>query len=532
MLLNLRLILLVTSAALITLVMACSGPEPTPTAVPLAVEPTKVAVVPTVEPAAVASTDAPATTAQAPTVQAPTDPPSTTEPTAESPTAVPPTAVPPTAVPAAAPPVNFFGVSTNGELVYNEQARALATLVGVQLVRTSVSWRNVEKVKGTYEWGSTDNLLNTMSEHNFEPLVLILNNAEWASNTSCGPVNDLEGFEAFLRALGTRYPHVRYWALYNEPDNSKSPENSSGGCFGGNDLNGNGKLDVQDYAEQLRIAWRALHEVSPQAELLVGALAYDNFDEASAPPGYPGGGNGGSFNYHFPEQLFDFIRANPLPNNERYFDNVSFNFYSIYGPFWERQGNGGFGVSAKANALQKLLNTYGLTGGLMVSETGADSLSLGNDAQSEIAVKTFTRGLSNGLKHMVWWTYQDFPDSNPPPSNTWKYGLIDQDVNPKPAYTAYQTMVNQLNGAAYLQPLGVEGGEGYVFSQNGVGKAVVWSSSDTPVTVAFSGKTLQVSSMYGVVKAIVDGAPEDNDPNAGRIGLAIDKYPVYVQVIE
>lgn len=520
--LNLRLFIFVAIAALSCTVAACSGPEPTPTAVPIAAEPTTVAVVPTAEPAAVEPTTAPAAT-----VPLPTEVPATAVP----PTAVPPTVAPPTAAPAAQAPVNFFGASTNGEIIYNDQARALAVLAGVQLVRTSVSWRNVEKVKGTYDWGPTDNLLNALQENNFEPLVLIMNNAEWASNTPCGPVNDLEGFEAFMRALGTRYPHIRYWALYNEPDKSNGADNNSGGCFGGADLNGNGKPDVQDYAEQLRIAWRALHEVSPQAELLVGALAYDNFDEASAPPGYPGGGRGGSFNYHFPEQLFEFIRANPLPNNERYFDNVSFNFYSIYGPFWEGRA-GGIGVSAKTNALQQLLNTYGLPSGLMVSETGADSSGRGNDGQSEYAVKTFTRGLTSGLKHMVWWTFQDFADSSPPPSNTWKYGLIDQDGNPKPAHAAYTTMVNQLNGAAFLQALQVTGGEGYIFNQNGVGKAVVWSASDTPVSIAFSGKMLQVTSMYGVVKPVADGAPEDNDPSEGRIGLAVDKYPVYVQVVE
>lgn len=531
--LNLRVFIFIGMGLFLAGLVACGSPTATPTAVLSSLVPTRVAAPATaVEPATVAPGAVPTANAAAATTEpaiVPTQASATENVPPPPPTEASTTAVPAAPVPQA--PVNYFGASTNGEVIYNEQARALATLAGVQVVRTSVAWNNIETVKGTYDWTATDNMFKLLTEQNFDPLVLILDNPEWASNTLCGPVNDLEGFEAFVRELGTRYPHVRYWALYNEPDNARGPENSSGGCFGGGDLNGNGVPDVQDYAAQLRVAWRALHQVNPEALLLTGAVAYDNFDEASAPPGYPGGGKGGAFNYHFLEQLFDFIRANPLPDGERYLDDVSFNFYGIYGSYWERTF-GGIGVSAKANALRELMNNYGIPGGLIVSETGADSLSRGADEQSEYAVKTFTRGLASGIRHMVWWTFQDFPDSNPAPTNTWKFGLIDQDFKPKPSYSAYQTMTNQLNGAAFLQPLQVSGGESYVLSRDGVAKAVVWSSSDAPVTMAFSGKTLQVTSMYGELDAVVDGSPKDNDPGQGRIGLAVGKFPLYVQVVE
>ncbi|MCC7162360.1 MAG: hypothetical protein IT331_07695 [Anaerolineae bacterium] len=527
MYLNLRIFIVLWLALALTMLAACSGksetPAPSPTTAPAtsaAAAPTAVIAATATNPPAVEQTDAPAAT----------DIPSPVSATEVPPASV-PTAVPPTDVPAAQAPVNYFGASTYGEIMYNETARALATLAGVQVVRTSVTWGDIEKTRGSFDWDATDHMINTLTEHNFEPLTLILDNPGWASNTLCGPVNDLEGFETFVRELFTRYPRVHYWALYNEPDNAKGAENSSGGCFGGDDLNGNGVPDYQDYAAQLRVAWRALHQVNPQGRLLVGALAYDNFDQASAPPGYPGGGSGGSFNYHFIEQLLDYVRANPLPGGARYFDDVSFNFYAIYGPYWERQV-GGVGVSAKANKLRQLLSDYGVSAGLVVSETGANSQSRGDDQQSEFAVKTFTRGLASGIMHMVWWTFQDFPDSNSAPSNTWKFGLIDQAANPKPSYSAYQTMVNQLNGAAFLQPLQVDGGEGYVFTRDGAGKAVVWSSSENPVTLAFSARTLQVVSMYGEIKAITDGSPKDTDPSAGRIGLAVNQFPVYVQVVE
>lgn len=508
------------------LLVACFSDTPTATPRPAA-PPTGSKVARSVQ--ATAQTELPATTAPnaqtLPTQSADSQPTSAPEATAP-----PPTAVPPTSAPLAQPPKNYFGASTNGEILNDDQVRSLAILAGVQMVRTSILWKGVEKARGSYNWDYPDDAFNRLVTNHFEPLVLILDNPDWAAKTICGPVDDLPAFEAFLSKLAARYPDVHYWALYNEPDNAAGPDHSTGGCFGGGDLNQNGKPDVEDYAQELAIAWRAIHQANPNAQLVMGAVAFDNFDQATAPEGYPGGGNGGLFNSHFLEQLFAYMQANPLAAGEKYFDVLGFNYYGIYGPFWQRTA-GGIGLSAKVNALQKLLRQYGLQAGLLVSETGDDSVRLGNDGQSEYAVKTFVRGLASGVTHIIWWTFQDFPDSNPPPSNTWKYGLIDQNASPKPSYAAYQNMVQELSGASYVQPLQVEGGEGYVFDKGGA-KAVLWSSSDTPVTLAFSAHTLQVKDMYGAVRAVPDGSADDKDGTVGRIGLQVDAHPVYVQVAE
>ncbi len=517
--------------ALLVALVACA----TPTATPV--------VVPTTAPPLTLDTPTPRVVNNPPTVVPTTQPPTAVAPTTESqstavaatnvppPTAAPAPTQPPPPPPARRAPEAFFGVNTNGEILYNDQVRALAILGGVQMVRTSIGWSGVEKTKGEYQWGGADSTMKTLLNNNFAPLVLILDNPSWAGNSPCGPVNDLPAFDQFLRQAVARYPQVKYWVLYNEPDDAHYPDHIAGGCFGGQDINGNGRPDVQDYAEQLRIAWRAVHETNPNALLVMGALAMDNFDEASAPPTYPGGGRGGVFNARFLADLVAFMQANPLPNGERYLDVVSFNFYSIYGPYWQRQAQG-VGIAAKTNFVRKLLGDAGINVPLMVGETGEDSYSIGNERQSENAVKTFVRGLASELTHIVWWTYQDLADSSPPPTNTWKYGLLDQDGKPKPMYAAYQTVSKQLTGATFLQALQVQGGEGYLFEKGGAGIGVVWSSSDAPVTIAFSANTLQVTDMYGGVRALVDGAEQDKDGTVGRVGVQVDKNPLYIQVAE
>lgn len=498
---------------------ACASPTATPIALPTLVS-TRSAQGETSAPPALISptannTRAP-TPAAAPTTE--TVPPAAT---------VGPTSAPAQPAPASSGvPQDFFGVNSNGEILYNDRARAMAILGGVQMVRTSVEWDGVETTPGVYNWGGVDSMFKTLLTNNLAPLVMVLNNPKWVATTQCGPVDDLVAFDKFLRTLVARYPDVRYWALYNEPDN----EHPGGGCFGGQDLNNNGKPDVQDYAEQLRIAWRAIHQTNPNAVLITGAVAFDNFSEGTVPSGYPGGGKGGTFNYHFLEQLFGYVQANPLPGGDKYFDLVGFNFYGIYGPYWESQ-TGGIGVGAKVDMLKRLMNNAGISAPLLLSETGSNSKTVGDEEQSLFAVKTLTRSLANGVSHVVWWTFQDVEDAKPPPFNTWKFGLIDENQKPKPSYNAFQTLTHQLTGASFGGPLQVAGGEGYLFSQDKTDKAVVWSASDQPTTITFSGKALQVTDTYGTVHTVQDNSAEDKDSAEGRIALAVDKNPVYIQLL-
>ncbi len=516
---------LICVCALAVFSTACAA-TPTP---PAPSQPTTAIISLELTRAASSTERSPAMTTSPRSTAAPTQPPSTERSPQRSP-AAPTQPLPSPTNPVPSAPTNYFGVNTNGEILYNDQVRALATVGGVQMVRLSIYWRTIEKTPGAYTWGSSDGLVKTLTENNFAPLVLIEKNPEWAANTPCGPVSDLLALERFIRALVARYPQVKHWALYNEPDNSAYPRITPAGCFGGDDINGNGKRDVEDYAEMLRVARRALHQANPDALLLIGALAYDNFDPASVPPGYPGGGNGGSFDYTFAPRLFQYMQAHPLANGEKYADVFTFNFFQIYGPYWQRQA-GGVGISAKANMLNTLMRDNGVSFPLLVSETGEDTTRVGNAGQSDYVTKTYVRGLASELLAVVWWTYQDFPDSAAPPTNTWKYGLIDQATNVKPAYAAFQTASRELTGAQFSQVLPIQGGEAYLFNKDGGGKAVAWSKSDAPITISFAATQLQVMDLYGAKKLIADGAPEDTDSEVGRIGVSVGPSPFYIQAV-
>ena len=79
-------------------------------------------------------------------------------------------------------------------------------------------------------------------------------------------------------------------------------------------------------------------------------------------------------------------------------------------------------------------------------------------------------------------------------------GLLPKVNRPKLPYAAYQTISHELTGAIFQQQMQVNGGEGYLFTKDNGGKAVVWSSSDSPVTLAFAASQLTVTDMSRFAK--------------------------------
>lgn len=108
--------------------------------------------------------------------------------------------------------------------------------------------------------------------------------------------------------------------------------------------------------------------------------------------------------------------------------------------------------------------------------------------------------------------------------------MIDEQAKPKPSYMAFQTITRELTDAQFVQTLPLQGGEAYLFTQDGAGKAVVWSSSEAPVVIPFAATVLHVRDLYGTETIISDGSPQDNDAAVGRIGVGVGPSPVYIQV--
>jgi hypothetical protein len=101
--------------------------------------------------------------------------------------------------------------------------------LGVPLVRFTVRWDVVAKKRpknassprdGAYDWRRPDRVLRGLRRHGLTPVVTLLGTPSWA-NGGRGPnyaPPHPRDFRAFARAAATRYPWVRYWLIWNEPN--------------------------------------------------------------------------------------------------------------------------------------------------------------------------------------------------------------------------------------------------------------------------------------------------------------------------
>jgi len=92
--------------------------------------------------------------------------------------------------------------------------------LGVQVVRVTLDWYDIEATEGTYDWASAGSLLDALRTAGIEPLVAIWGTPSWA-NGGGGPnvpPTAAVSFASFARAAAERFPWVRRWIVWNEPN--------------------------------------------------------------------------------------------------------------------------------------------------------------------------------------------------------------------------------------------------------------------------------------------------------------------------
>ena len=361
------------------------------------------------------------------------------------------TYLPLVALNAGAPPP-LFGVQMYGAVTYTTGLAQVAGM-GARWIRAPISWASAEPVNCTpdqYDWTAIDAQVQALASEGIEPLLTLSGNPTWAATYPMGPVTDLADLQEFMGALVERFdgdgyedapgsPPVRYWEIYNEPDAIDESAAATGGyaLFG---YNGAG------YAELLDAIYPVVKAASSQAQIVLGGVAHDNFD-------YEGGG--------FDDNFMDDVLSNCTTPC---FDVMNFHYFPYYRFRWEAYGRD---VIGKANYFRSKLAGHGFDRSLMCTETTWPAASTwGSQAlQSRYAAIAYVRGMAAGLVVQNWYAWRDVDSSLP--------GLLDNELQPKPAYYAYQAMTTQLGQARYVRPLskeekssGAGKGLGFMFNRN------------------------------------------------------------------
>jgi hypothetical protein len=488
-----------------------------------------------------AATDTPTVTRTPSATLTPTSSPSATLPPIPTVTVSPsPTDSPsatPSPVPTTAPPANapvylpvvmrwfapldagVFGIQIS-ENRFRDPAMIRAVRdAGASWLRTFVFWDEIEPLRtwpATYDWSLYDPLLGTAAAEGMTIIAEIQGNPRWVAAYPGGPPDDLDALAQFVAAAVERYdgdgdrdapghPRVRYWELYNEPDNVDARLASEGRGWGYWGYRG------AEYARMLKRVYPAVKIASRQAQVLLGGLAYEEFSGASP------------FN---PEFLDDVLEA----GGGDYFDLMNFHYYPLFAPRWARYG---LDIAGKTEAVRIKLAQYHLTKPIVATEAG--SWSWGSppypvtsaEEQARYVPQLHARALSAGLALVCWFQYDDVAGADDPAR-----GLIDRDLAAKPALATYRLTARLLAGARPETPCRDPGaaGEVYWFRRGDVRIAVAWTNDETVVTLPVRAGAVERTRSQGGASLVATDASDGRVDGVTHVPYGSE--PVFLRLLE
>lgn len=429
---------------------------------------------------------------------------------------------------------SIFGVQ-----MYNDsrpQSRYYKDLMatGATWLRVAVNWNDVEPSNtfpGAYAWHRADAPL-AAAERKGTNGVRVIGTIEtapaWARldpGRPDGPINPayMTDFKEFVGAIVERYdgdgnqdapgsPIVDYWEFYNEPDRRLDTYDGRWGQH------------PQAYAQMLAAIYPVVKSANPRGQVVFGGLAYDFFED-----------QGGPFIRSF---LDDVLAA----GGANYFDIFNFHTYPAFAQNWLSPGNtaGGAGLYEKTKYLRDKLLAAGVNKPFIVTEAGWHSNDLphqpgSDEIQARYVAQLFTQSLAADLDIMIWWMLYD------PGEGAGDNGLVTRDTVPvrKPSFAAYQTVVNQLTGKAFVRVLPASetqhaAMEAYEFRDDSSGRTlyVAWVNpvdNKATTTLSVKAEEVRIVTLYGASGGTILDAADGGDD--GRVTMTITGQPVYIEVV-
>ncbi len=135
--------------------------------------------------------------------------------------------------------------------------------LGLSWIKQQITWRDIEREKGTYYWGELDPIATYLADQGANVMLTTVRSPAWAVPNGKvgddGTPRNPQDYGDFMRALAQHYKgKVRAYQLWNEPNLA--------GEVGG-------RIDPGAYVELVKAGYLAVKSVDPEAIVVLGSLA-------------------------------------------------------------------------------------------------------------------------------------------------------------------------------------------------------------------------------------------------------------------
>jgi hypothetical protein len=333
-------------------------------------------------------------------------------------------------------PTGFVGITSEDVFANDENYRTSnlggQASIGVQLLRQTFNWSEIETSPGVYDLSYHDAYVLKAAAHGIRVLPIVFNapafheQAGGSGNTACPPSN-LGTMASFAQVLVRRYgpsgtlwsdnpgvprKPITAWQIWNEPNL---------GVYWCN------RASARAYVQMLKVVGRAIEAVDRSAEIVTAGLPPSKLSTAVP--------------------LARYIAQMYRARAKRYFDTLAINSYATN----TRE------LSRLLDSIRRQMNRRrDSRAKIWITELGwGDSgprhrFVVGASRQASLITSSYRYIRRNrrrlGLRGVVYFSWRDAPPYPPDYKDLWGLhtGLLDIDGRPKLAYYSFKKAVGRL----------------------------------------------------------------------------------------
>jgi hypothetical protein len=353
------------------------------------------------------------------------------------------------------------------------RAAALARDAGVKWSREQFDWSGIEPARGKFDFSFHDRMVDVAHEHGMHVYGLL---CYWTPWTKPYTKEGIEDFARYAEETARHYKdRIQHWEVWNEP----------------NIFFWAGPKEL--YAELLARTYDAVKRGNPDATVIGVSTAHVDLEFVEKAMKLGG--------------KFDAVSVHPYRPT---LDDAAY--------------------IAELKAAEKLTGKP-----VWISEIGWPVHRAGDEhsidpyytttprQQAGLIVRSYIGALAAGVKNITWYNFRD--DGNDLFFNEQNFGILTEDLRPKPAYRAYATMARMLSGKTFKEQS--EPAKGVV--------AMRFESADDAndaVTVIWSlheDLSVDLPELTGTSVTNLMGESQDLSPDGGKVRVELMRgMPVFV----